>query len=92
MATRSGGTFVSIGRGAKDELSIPFFETMDREVDVIGVFRYRHAYPKAIAMLAAGLINVSPLISHHFELQDAQDAFEMVEKAADGAIKVMLTL
>lgn len=90
LATRAGGKYVSIGRGAKDLLALPFFEIMDREIDLLGVFRYRNTYAKTVALLASKRINVMPLITHTFQLDNALEAFKTAEVGAGGAIKVML--
>jgi L-iditol 2-dehydrogenase len=92
LATRAGGKYVSIGRGAKDLLALPFFEVMDKEIDLLGVFRYRNTYAKSIALLASKRIDVTPLITHTFTLDQVQEAFETAEVGKGNAIKVMLTI
>ena len=49
-----------------------------------------HSYPAALAMVASGAINVKPLITHHFKLKDALEAFEVSRTGAGGAIKVVI--
>jgi len=89
---RAGGKMVLIGRGTKPELSIPLYYAADQEIDLIGVFRYANVYPKALSLVASGQINVKPLITHRFNLEQCTNAFELAESGADGAIKVMFTL
>ena len=43
-------------------------------------------------MVASGRVDVTPIVTHHFELQDVVTAFETARDGADGAIKVMVTL
>jgi L-iditol 2-dehydrogenase len=81
---------VSIGRSAKPFLSIPLFEAADNEIDIIGSFRYHDTYPKALALVASGRVNVKPLVTHHFPLEKATEAFEVAESGRDGAIKVAI--
>ncbi|KXJ17083.1 putative D-xylulose reductase A [Exaiptasia diaphana] len=47
-------------------------------------------YPAALAMVASGSINVKPLITHHFKLEDSLQAFETSRTQAGGAIKVVI--
>lgn len=65
----------------------------NREVDILGVFRYRNTYPLCLDMLSSGRINVKPLITHRygFNQKDVVDAFETSAKGGS-AIKVMFNL
>ena len=65
----------------------------DREVDVLGVFRYRNTYPLCLDLLSSGRINVMPLITNRFGFnqKDVVDAFETSAKGGS-AIKVMFNL
>jgi L-iditol 2-dehydrogenase len=60
--------------------------------DLIGVFRYRNTYAKSVALLAAKRLDVRPLITHTFGLDNVLEAFETAEVGKGGAIKVMLHL
>jgi len=90
--TNHGGTVVSIGRSAKPFQNIPLFEAADKEIDIIGSFRYANAYPLALELVASGQINVKPLVTHHFDVSNCQEAFEVAEVGRDGAIKVAIHL
>lgn len=48
------------------------------------------SYPKALALVASGAVNVKPLITHHFKLEQSLEAFETSRTGAGGAIKVMI--
>ena len=41
-------------------------------------------------MVASGAVNVKPLVTHHFPLEEAVKAFDTSKTAADGAVKVMV--
>ena len=47
-------------------------------------------YPKAIRLIASGLINLKPLVTHRFSLEDAVSAFHVAADPAQGAIKVQI--
>lgn len=44
-----------------------------------------------IDLIAAGRLDLTPLITHRLSLADAIEAYEIFEKRTDGAIKVLLT-
>lgn len=46
------------------------------------------SWPMAIAMLASGKVNVKPLVTHRFPLEQAAQAFETARQGL--GIKVML--
>jgi len=89
-ATRSGGTFVLVGMGAA-EVKLPLINALVREVDVRGIFRYANCYPTALEMVASGRVNVKPLVTHRYSLEQSLDAFETARTGAGGAIKVMIS-
>ncbi|KAL5744503.1 hypothetical protein ACOSQ2_027619 [Xanthoceras sorbifolium] len=91
-ATRSGGKVCLIGL-AKSEMTISLTPAAAREVDVIGIFRYRNTWPLCLDLLRTGKINVKPLITHRFGFsqKDVEDAFE-TSAHGGSAIKVMFNL
>lgn len=66
---------------------------VDREVDVIGIFRYRSTWSLCIEFLRSGKIDVKPLITHRFGFtqKEIEDAFEISAQGGN-AIKVMFNL
>lgn len=64
-----------------------------REVDVVGIFRYRNAWPLCLEFLRSGKIDVKPLITHRFSFSQKgiEEAFETSARGGN-AIKVMFNL
>jgi len=89
FSTKSGGCIVLVGLG-KPEISMPIVNACVREVDIRGIFRYSNCYPTAISMVASGSVNVKPLITHRFKLEETLQAFETAKTGAGGAIKVII--
>ncbi|KAG8181969.1 hypothetical protein JTE90_026907 [Oedothorax gibbosus] len=87
MATKSGGTVMLVGLGAP-EIKMPIIEASVREVDIKGIFRYANCYPIALGLVASGAVNVEPLITHRFKLEESLKAFETAHSG--DAIKVII--
>lgn len=64
-----------------------------REVDVVGIFRYKNTWPLCIEFLKSGKIDVKPLITHRFGFsqREVEEAFETSAHGGN-AIKVMFNL
>ncbi|PBK99441.1 GroES-like protein [Armillaria gallica] len=84
-----GGKVFVIGVG-KSEQNFPFMQLSANEIDLKFQYRYSNQYPKAIRLVAGGLINLKPLVTHRFALEDAIDAFNVAADPAQGAIKVQI--
>ena len=59
-----------------------------REIDLVGVYRYRNLYPTARALVAAKKIDLAPLVSKTFPLAEANKAFEYF--ATGEPVKVLI--
>ncbi|EMC96252.1 hypothetical protein BAUCODRAFT_122276 [Baudoinia panamericana UAMH 10762] len=88
-ACKFGGAVFIIGVG-KDFQQIPFMHASIREIDVRFQFRYRETYPKAITLVSEGLIDLKPLVTHRFPLEEGKAAFEAATTPSAKAVKVQL--
>ncbi|KAF7308771.1 L-arabinitol 4-dehydrogenase [Mycena kentingensis (nom. inval.)] len=88
-SVKFGGKVFIIGVG-KNEQNFPFMHLSANEIDVSFQYRYANQYPKAIRLIAGGLIDVKPLVTHRFPLEDAISAFHVAADPAQGAIKVQI--
>ncbi|KAJ7832930.1 chaperonin 10-like protein [Mycena leptocephala] len=84
-----GGKVFIIGVG-KNEQVFPFMHLSANEIDVSFQYRYANQYPKAIRLVAGGLIDIKPLVTHRFPLEEAVSAFHVAADPAQGAIKVQI--
>ncbi|KAF9613227.1 hypothetical protein IFM89_006328 [Coptis chinensis] len=91
-ATRSGGKVCLVGMG-HNEMTIPLTPAAAREVDIVGIFRYKNTWPLCLDLLSSGKIDVKPLITHRFGFtqSELEKAFETSAQGGD-AIKVMFNL
>ncbi|XP_045450054.1 sorbitol dehydrogenase-like [Melitaea cinxia] len=87
LATKSGGVAVLVGMGSP-ELTLPLASAVAREVDIRGVFRYVNEYPIALSLVASGQVDVKPLVTHHFSLEESLDAYEVARRGL--GVKVMI--
>jgi len=84
-----GGKVFVIGVG-KDEMSMPFMRLSTQEIDLQFQYRYCNTWPRAIRLVKSGVIDLSKLVTHRFDLEDAVKAFETAADPKTGAIKVQI--
>ncbi|KAF9600083.1 hypothetical protein IFM89_002556 [Coptis chinensis] len=91
-ATRSGGKVCLVGMG-HGEVVAPLTAASAREVDILGIARYKNTWPLCLEFLRTGKIDVKPLITHRFGFSQNEvvEAFETSARGGD-AIKVMFNL
>ncbi|KAK4684903.1 hypothetical protein P7C73_g5264, partial [Tremellales sp. Uapishka_1] len=77
------GTYVQTGFGPPD-VQIPMFKAVTNEVNIKGAWRYSNGdYPLAIDLVARGLVDLKPLLTHTFKFEDALEAFEITKNGKD---------
>ncbi|MBL0402787.1 NAD(P)-dependent alcohol dehydrogenase [Microvirga aerilata] len=63
-----------------------------KEARVESIFRYAHVYPRAVAMIASGKIDVKPLITDRFAFKDSVEAFDFAKAMPPASVKVQIEL
>ncbi|MBE3084863.1 MAG: NAD(P)-dependent alcohol dehydrogenase [Bacteroidetes bacterium] len=63
-----------------------------KEAVIIPIFRYAHMYPKTLALLGSGKIDLKPCISRRFPFDRAIEAFELAAKHQPDIVKIQIYL
>ncbi|WP_136684047.1 NAD(P)-dependent alcohol dehydrogenase [Falsirhodobacter xinxiangensis] len=86
-----GGCVVMIG-GQPEPVSYDAGAAMVREARVENIFRYAHVFPRCVAMLASGAIDVKPLITRTFGFEESIHAFETAASAPPADVKMQIEI
>ena len=63
-----------------------------KEARVEHIFRYAHVYPRVLALMGSGKLDVKPLITNKFEFQDSIQAFDFATSMPPTSVKVEIEL
>ena len=88
-SVKFGGKVFVIGVG-KPEMKIPFMRLSTQEIDLQFQYRYKNTWPRAIRLVESGVVDLSRLVTHRYDLEDAVKAFETAADPKTGAIKVQI--
>ena len=88
-ALRPGGTAVAVGMAADPDAVVPLSLLQSRELWLTGTFRYAGTYPAAIALAAAGRVDLDAIVTGRFGLADAAAALR-AGREDPASVKVML--
>jgi len=78
-AAKRGGTIVQVGTIPHEPLPFVVNEIMAKELDLKGAFRWGIEFDWAVDYLSSRRVDVKPLLSGQFPLQDAVKAFELAK-------------
>ena len=73
-ALRPRGVLVQLGLGG--DMNVPMQAMTAKEITLRGSFRFHGEFASAVQMMQGGLIKVDPLITHRFNVIEADQAFE----------------
>jgi S-(hydroxymethyl)glutathione dehydrogenase/alcohol dehydrogenase len=90
-ATRTGGKTVLIGQPAMDaSVALPVYEWTQFEHDVLGTHIGGATpaldIPTLAALLEAGLLDLAPLVTHRFRLEQIGEALEVTRSGTAGRV------
>lgn len=88
--TRKGGTVSLDGIPKDDFQAIQVGEIVKQEIDFRGARAHANKAEPSARMVENGQTDVEALITHRFDFEDFEEAFDTFEGRKDGAIKVVL--
>lgn len=82
------GRAVLVGMGG-DEIPLPLSAVQNKELEVTGTFRYANTWPTAIALVAAGRVDLDRLVTGHYGLSEAEASLT-VGRTDPNSVKVIV--
>jgi L-iditol 2-dehydrogenase len=79
---RPAGRAAMIGM-PKQDVTLALAKLNPQELTISTVNRYAHTWPIAISLVASGRVDVKPLVTHHFPLQETADALTLAQRVPD---------
>ena len=89
---RRGGTITLVGIAADPAIPLNTTKIVRTGLQVRSSFRYAHQHPVAIALATAGRVDLRTLITHHFPVGQASEAFGFVTQHKDEVIKGVIEM
>lgn len=89
-AARPGATVVIIGLPPGDNATLNISDMVVREIKLRPIFRYNNTFPTGVNLLASGKVDVKPLISKRFPLEQTPEAFEYVVANRGSCVKAIV--
>ncbi|MBY5970892.1 NAD(P)-dependent alcohol dehydrogenase [Ferrimonas balearica] len=88
---RPGGAVVLVGMPV-DPVPVDIVALQAKELRVETVFRYANVYDRAIALMASGKVDLTPLISGTIPFEDSIDGFDRAVEARDTDVKLQIAM
>lgn len=86
-----GGVVVYVGMPV-EKIAYDVVYAATKEARVEHVFRYAHVYPRALALMGSGKIDVKPLITDKFAFADSVAAFDFAVHMPATSVKAQIEL
>ncbi len=77
---RKGGRVLLFGVNSKANTNIKQLEITTKEIQLFGTWLANDKFPQAITILEHNLMDLKPLITHKFKLEEINKGFEVLEK------------
>lgn len=90
LAARIGGRVVLVGIPDGDTYTLPAAEARRRGLKIKFSRRMGEVYPRAIALVESGAVDVATLVTHTFALEDAPEAFRLHAADTEGMVKSLI--
>ncbi len=89
---KPGGKIIVVGIPEFDKWCVNVDETRRNENTLLFIRRQVDCAETALEMMQSGKIDVSNMVTHHFQLSQAKEAFDLVADYRDGVMKAMIDM
>ena len=89
---KPGGALLMVGIPEADRISFSSSLLRRNELRILNVRRQNECVERAIELVSSGRVDVRPLVTHHFPLEQAGNAFELVSRKGDGVVKALIRI
>jgi threonine dehydrogenase-like Zn-dependent dehydrogenase len=86
------GRVAAIGIPPVDDITFSTHHPRRKQLTIQYCRRSAHTIRQALELLAAGAVDVKPWVTHRFPLAKVTEAFELVERYADGVLKAVIEM
>ena len=90
--TTPGSKLMMIGIPTVDRVSFVIAQTRRNEITIQPVRRQNHCVTPSLDLMAEGKVNLDPMVTHNFGLDDTKQAFDLVAEYSDSVVKAMIHL
>ena len=84
-----GGAIVFIGMPI-EPVPLDIVAAQAKEARMESIFRYAHQYPKAIALVASGKLDIKPLVTDRYKFEDSIAAFDYASNPKPSSVKTVI--
>jgi D-xylulose reductase len=83
------GCLVLVGM-PPDKVPLDIVAIQAKEIRIESVFRYANIFPRALALISSGQIDVKPFISRTFPFEEGVQAFEAAAEGSPSDVKIQI--
>jgi threonine dehydrogenase-like Zn-dependent dehydrogenase len=88
-AIRNGGRVLVLGQGPGDQ-PVSWKSFVWKEAEIIASRVNRGEFPRAIELVASGRLPINELVTHEMSVEQAPEAFRMLDAHVPGVVKILL--
>jgi L-iditol 2-dehydrogenase len=87
---RAGGTIMCIGFTGRDVDEICLSKITLQEMRLLGILGFCRDYPTSIDLISRKRVNLKPLLTHRFELQETEKAIRLVMERPAEVVRAII--
>jgi D-xylulose reductase len=86
-----GGTVVAIGMPVQP-VPVDLVAAQAKEARLETIFRYAHVYPRALALMGSGAINLDPLVTEVYPFAESKEAYDYATDPKPASVKIQIEM